>query len=105
MNFEKFGKYLLLEKIATGGMAEVFLAKTLSSHGISKFVAIKRILPQFSNNSDFIKMFQDEALVSVNLNNSNLVTTIDFGTENNQFFIAMEFVNGKNLRQLLNELK
>lgn len=104
-NFEKFGKYILLEKLAAGGMAEVYLAKSAGANGVNKFVAIKRILPQFSNNQEFIEMFQEEAKVSVNLNHSNVVSIYDFGIEKGQFFIVMEFVEGRNLRQIINELK
>lgn len=104
-NVEKFGKYILLEKIAAGGMAEVYLAKSYGASGVNKFVAIKRILPQFSNNPEFIEMFQEEAKVSVNLNHSNVVSIYDFGTEKGQFYIVMEFVEGRNLRQIINELK
>lgn len=104
-SFEKFGKYILLEKLAAGGMAEVYLAKSAGANGVSKFVAVKRILPQFSNNDEFIEMFQEEAKVSMNLNHSSVVSTYDFGTEKGQFFIVMEFVEGRNLRQIINELK
>jgi len=103
--YEKFGKYILLEKLAAGGMAEVYLAKSAGASGVNKFVAIKRILPQFSGNEEFIQMFQDEAKVSVNLNHSNVVSIYDFGVEHGQFYIVLEFVEGRNLRQIINELK
>jgi serine/threonine-protein kinase len=103
--YEKFGKYILLEKLAAGGMAEVYLAKSAGANGVNKFVAIKRILPQFSNNQEFIEMFHEEAKVSVNLSHSNVVSIYDFGIEKGQFFIVMEFVEGRNLRQIINELK
>ncbi len=104
-NFEKFGKYLLLEKIAAGGMAEVYLAKSAGANGVNKFVAIKRILPHLSTNQDFVEMFKQEAKVAVNLNHSNIVSIYEFGIEKGQFFIVMEFVEGRNLRQIINELK
>lgn len=104
-NFEKFGKYILLEKLAAGGMAEVYLAKSVGTGGVNKFVAIKRILPQFSSNQEFIDMFHEEAKVSVNLTHSNVVSIYEFGTEKGQFFIVMEYVEGRNLRQIINELK
>ena len=87
MQYEKFGKYVLLEKLATGGMAEVWLAKAPSIGGISKFVAIKRILPQFSESPEFIDMFKDEAKIAINLNHSNIVSIYEFGMEKNQFFL------------------
>ncbi len=102
---EQFGKYMLLEKLAMGGMAEVFLAKTSGASGIGKFVAIKRILPQFSSNEEFIKMFTEEAKINVNMSHSNIVPIHEFGIEDGQFFLAMEFVEGKNLRQILSKLK
>jgi serine/threonine protein kinase len=104
-NVEQFGKYILLEKIAAGGMAEVYLAKSSGANGVSKFVAVKRILPQYSDNQEFIEMFKDEANVAINLNHSNVVTIYDFGIERGQFYLVMEFVEGRNLRQILNELK
>ena len=104
-NIEQFGKYILLEKIAAGGMAEVYLAKSNGANGLSKFVAVKRILPQYSDNAEFIDMFKEEAKVAINLNHSNVVSIYDFGIEKGQFFLVMEYVEGRNLRQILNELK
>lgn len=102
---ERFGKYLLLERLAAGGMAEVYLAKSIGANGINKFVAIKRILPQYSDNAEFIDMFKEEAKIAVNLNHSNIVSIYDFGIEKHQFFLVMEFVEGQNLRQILNHMK
>ena len=104
-NIEVFGKYILFEKIAAGGMAEVFLARSNGAGGITKFVAIKRILPQYSDNPDFIKMFKEEAKIAINLSHSNVVSIFDFGIENSQFFLVMDYVEGKNLRQILNKMK
>ena len=104
-NIEQFGKYILLEKLAAGGMAEVYLAKSNGANGVSKFVAVKRILPQFSDNEEFIEMFKEEAKVAIHLNHSNVVSIYEFGIEKGQFYIVMEFVEGRNLRQILNELK
>lgn len=102
---EQFGKYVLLEKIAAGGMAEVFVAKSAGANGVNKFVAIKKILPQFSQNNEFVNFFKAEAEVTINLSHSNIVSIYDFGIENEQFFLVMELVEGKNLRQIINELK
>jgi serine/threonine-protein kinase len=103
--YEQFGKYLLLEKVATGGMAEIYLAKSNAANGLNKFFAIKRILPQFTNNEDFVSMFKEEAKVCINLNHSNVVSIFDFGIEQGQFYLVMDFVEGRNLRQIINELK
>ncbi len=102
---ENFGKYILLEKLAAGGMAEVYLAKSTGASGINKFIAIKRILPQYSDHPEFIEMFKEEAKIAVNLNHGNVVSIYDFGVEKNQFFLVMEYVEGQNLRQILNHLK
>ncbi len=87
-----------------GGMAEIFLARSSGAGGIGKFSAIKRILPQYSGNSEFINMFKDEAKINVNLSHSNIVPVYEFGVENGQFYIVMEYVNGKNLRQVINRM-
>jgi eukaryotic-like serine/threonine-protein kinase len=105
VGIEEFGKYILLEKIASGGMAEVYLAKSTANSGISKFIAIKRILPQFSENPEFIEMFKEEAKIAANLNHGNVVSIFEFGVERSQFFLVMEYVEGQNLRQVLNHLK
>jgi serine/threonine protein kinase len=104
-NFETFGNYILLEKLAAGGMAEVYLAKKIAASGVQKFVAIKRILQQYSDSKDFIAMFKDEAKIAINLSHSNVVSIYDFGVESSQFYIVMEFVEGRNLRQILNRMK
>lgn len=103
--FERFGKYILLEKLASGGMAEIYLAKSLGAQGINKFLAVKRILPQFCELPEFKEMFREEANVSVNLRHSNVVPIFDFGEERNQLYLVMDYVEGRNLRQILNELK
>lgn len=105
MKPSQFGKFILLEKIAAGGMAEVFLAKSSSSEGLSKFIAVKRILPQFSSNDEFIEMFKAEAKIALNLTHSNVVSINEFGEHSKQYYLAMDYVQGRNLRQLVNRLK
>lgn len=102
---ERFGKYILLEKIATGGMAEIYLARAPGASGINKYVAIKRILPQYSDNPEFVEMFKSEAKIAINLKHSNIVSIFEFGVEKGQFFLVMDFVEGKNLRQVINRMK
>jgi serine/threonine protein kinase len=103
--YEKFGNFILLEKIAAGGMAEVFLAKKIGASGVQKFLSVKRILPQFSESEDYIRMFKEEAKIAVHLSHSNVISIHEFGVENNQFYIAMEYCEGRNLRQILNKMK
>ncbi len=103
--FEQFGNYVLLEKLASGGMAEVFLAKRMGASGVQKFIAVKRILPQFSDSEEFVQMFKDEAKIAVNLSHSNVISIHDFGVEMDQFFLVMEYCEGRNLRQILNKMK
>lgn len=86
-------------------MAEVFLARSSGASGIAKFFAIKRILPQYAESPEFIEMFKDEAKIAINLNHSNIVSIHEFGVQNNQFFLVMDYVEGRNLRQILNKMK
>lgn len=97
----KFGKYELLEKIGTGGMAEIYLARGLGAEGLHKTLVIKRILPQFSTNARFVEMFIAEAKIAVQLNHPNIVQIYDFGKVDDDFYLAMEFVDGFNLAELL----
>ena len=98
---EGFGDYVLLDRIAQGGMAEVFLAKRRGVEGFEKVVAIKRILPELSSNRDFISMFINEAKIAARLSHPNIVQIFDFGKIDNYYFIAMEYVHGENLREVL----
>jgi serine/threonine protein kinase len=101
---QAFGKYFLVDKIATGGMAEIFKAKTFSHGGFENLVVIKRILGHLSDNDDFVEMFVDEAKVSVALQHANIVRVYDFGKVLDNYFIAMECVDGKDIRALLRRL-
>ena len=98
---QKFGKFTLLDKIASGGMAEIFMAQTLGPGGFEKIVVLKRILPSFSGHQEFISMFIEEAKITSQLTHSNIVQIHEFGEIDNTYYLSMEFVDGKNLRQLL----
>jgi len=100
-----FGEYKILKKIATGGMAEVFLAKRVGMKGFEKLLAIKRILPQFSENEEFIAMFIDEAKLAAKLTHRNIVQIYDFGSQEGSYYIAMEYIFGKDLRSILKKSK
>ncbi|HEX3527227.1 MAG TPA: TonB family protein [Thermoanaerobaculia bacterium] len=99
---EPFGQYSLLEKIAVGGMAEVWKARMRGVEGFQKMVAIKKILAHMSENSEFIGMFIDEAKLAAQLSHPNIVHIYDLGKINRSYYIAMEYVEGKDLRSLLN---
>ncbi len=100
MQVKQFGKYMLLERIAIGGMAEVYKAKSLGVEGFEKLLAIKRILPSVAEDEEFITMFIDEAKISVQLSHANIAQIFDLGRIEDSFFIAMEFVHGKDLRTI-----
>jgi serine/threonine protein kinase len=99
---ERFGKdIVLLERLAAGGMAEVYRGKHLGFGGFEKTVAIKRILPNFANSDEFKEMFRQEANLSAQLQNPNIVQIFSNGEFNGYLYLVMEFVNGKNVRQLI----
>jgi serine/threonine protein kinase/CheY-like chemotaxis protein len=99
---ERFGQYTLLEKIAAGGMAEVWKARMRGVEGFQKTVAIKKILPHMTDNSEFVGMFIDEAKLAAQLSHPNIVHIYDLGKIGRDFYIAMEYVDGKDLRSLMN---
>ena len=101
----RFGKYVLLDRINVGGMAEVFKAKAFGVEGFEKIVAIKRILPTMSEDDEFIKMFVDEARITVQLHHENIVQVHELGREAEQYYIAMEYVSGRDMRQVLDAMK
>ncbi len=97
----KFGQYVLLEKIATGGMAEVWKARMRGVEGFQKIVAIKKILPHLSDNQDFIEMFVDEAKLAAQLNHNNIIHIYDLGKIQSSYYIAMEYIDGYDLKNIL----
>ena len=101
----EYGNYLLLEKVATGGMAELFKAKRRGVQGFQKIVAIKRILPHLVENEEFVTMFIDEAKLAAQLNHPNIAQIYDLGKIEDTFYIAMEYVEGHDLRKILKKCK
>ena len=97
----QFGRYQLLEKIGSGGMAEVFKARMRGEEGFEKIVAIKRIVPHMAANDAFITMFVDEAKLAAQLNHNNITHIYDLGKVDAWHYIAMEYVEGRDLRSLL----
>ncbi len=100
-----FGKYLLLDRISVGGMAEVFKAKSYGVEGFEKIIAIKRILPTMGEDRDFIKMFIDEAKIAGQLAHANICQIFELGRIDGAHFIAMEYIWGKDLLQIQNRLR
>jgi len=98
----KFGRYFLLDLLAQGGMAEIYRARYASADGAGRLLVIKRIQKDYGAQSEFLQMFRSEIKVSMGLNHPNIIQLFDYGEEQGQPFIAMEFVDGRNLRQILN---
>jgi serine/threonine protein kinase len=105
LGLEEFGNYYLLEKVAVGGMAELFKARQRGVHNFEKIVAIKRILPHLSDNDEFVRMFIDEAKLAAQLTHPNIVQIFDLGKAGGFYYIAMEFVDGRDLRSLLRKVR
>ncbi len=102
---EEFGNYYLMEKIAVGGMAELFKARQRGVHDFQKIVAIKRILPHLSDNDEFVRMFIDEAKLAAQLTHPNIAQIFDLGRVSGFYYIAMEFVDGRDLRSMLRKVR
>ena len=97
----KIGKYELVRKLAAGGMAEVFLAKFEWAYGLEKTVVVKRILRHMATDPNFIAMFFSEAQLAAKLDHPGIVQIIEFGESEDANFLAMEYVDGLTLRDLL----
>lgn len=96
-----FGKYRLVRRLAFGGMAEIFLARLVGDQGFEKTLVLKRILPQFSSDPDFTRMFVDEAVLAARLTHPNVAQVYDFGEVDGIYFITMELVDGADLRRVV----
>lgn len=99
------GKYEVVKRLAYGGMAEVLLGRISGADGFSRNVVIKRILPQHSENSAFIAMFRDEARITSQLFHGNIGQVIEFGEQNGQHYLVLEYVHGPSLAVILSALK
>jgi serine/threonine protein kinase len=96
-----YGPYQLLERVAVGGMAEVFRAKRTGVEGFEKVVAVKRILSHLSDNKEFVDMFIDEAKMVAGLAHPNVAQIFDLGKHEKNYWIAMEYVHGRDLRTIM----
>ncbi len=102
---KRFGKYTLLRKLATGGMAELFLALQKSVAGFEKLIVIKRILPAMNADKAFIDMLLHEARIAATLSHPNIVQIFDVGQVEGTYFIAMEHVHGEDIRSIVRQMK
>lgn len=98
---DTFGKYTLLRHIATGGMAEIWLAEQTGPGGFAKELVIKRILPHLADDEQFIDMFLDEARLVAQLSHPNIAQIYELGQEDGEYYIAMEYIRGLDLAELL----
>jgi CRP-like cAMP-binding protein len=98
---ESFGRYQLIDRLAVGGMAEILLARSASLGGVDRTCVIKRILPQFSQDLTFVSMFIDEARITIGLDHKNIVRLYDFGQHDGTYFMAIEYVDGTDLAELM----
>jgi protein kinase-like protein/PEGA domain-containing protein len=96
----QYGRYQLLDRVAVGGMAEVYRAKNWGVEGFQRIVAIKRILPNLVEDEAFLAMFIDEAKIAVQLTHPNIAQIFELGKVDKSYFIALEYVPGKDLRAL-----
>ncbi|MCB9759164.1 MAG: serine/threonine protein kinase [Alphaproteobacteria bacterium] len=102
---EVFGQYHLLEKIATGGMAEVFRARSYGMAGFEKILVIKRILEHLSKDREFVALFIDEARIAVSLIHVNIVQVFELGEVSGSYYMAMEYVHGLDLARLVSRAR
>jgi serine/threonine protein kinase len=99
----RLGRFLLVRRLAIGGMAEIYLAHTRGIEGFEKFVVLKRILPQFAANEEFIKMFTDEARIAATLHHPNVAQVYEIGQAGGSYFFTMEYVHGEDVRNIIKQ--
>ena len=98
---QQLGRYHLLDRIAFGGMAEIYRAKTFDGQGHAHLVAVKRVLAHLAEDDDFIQMLVDEAKIASLLRHANIARVYEFARAHGEYFIAMEHVDGKDTRTIL----
>lgn len=97
----RFGRYTLLRPLSTGGMGEIFLARLEGAQGFEKLCVIKKILPHLAQDKDFVDRFVDEARILVKLSHGNIAQVLDMGLHEGAPYIALEFIDGKDLRRVV----
>lgn len=98
---EALGKYKIIQRLAVGGMAELFLARVTGLEGFEKYVVVKRILPHHAEDSHFVDMFLDEAKLAARLDHQNIVQVHDIGQDDGAYFFVMEYLHGEDVQGLL----
>lgn len=101
---QRYGRYILIDRLGAGGMAEVFRALVLGPENFQRMVVVKRILPDLSAKPGFIKMFIDEATICGRLSHPNVIQVHEFGKQDATYFIAMEYVQGRPLGSIMSRL-
>jgi serine/threonine protein kinase len=101
---QEFGPYVLIDQIAVGGMAEIYLAKTRGFAGFEKYLALKVIHPNYANDEQFVQMLIDEAKISVGLNHANIAQIFDLGRHGDTYYISMEYIDGFDLFRIMRRL-
>lgn len=101
----RFGDYELIEKLATGGMAEVFLARSFGVEGFQRRLVIKRILPRLASSERFVSLFVQEAKVCSMLDHPNIVHVFDLGKVGDEHFMAMEYIHGRDLTRTVRKMR
>ena len=100
VSLENYGNYQLLKRLATGGMAQIYLARRKGPEASEDLVVVKRILPHLGENKEFVQMFLDEAKIAARLAHPNIVAVYDLGAQDDSFFIAMEYIHGEDVRRM-----
>lgn len=103
--WRRIGRYELGPKLAAGGMAELYVARATGVHGFQKYVAIKRILPRFTDDREFVEMFLDEARLAAQLEHPNVVHVHDIGEDDDGPFFTMDYIHGQNLLAIVRRLR
>jgi serine/threonine protein kinase len=101
---QRYGRYVLVDRLGAGGMAEVFRSVVIGPEQFERVVVVKRILPHLTENPSFVKMFIDEATLCGRLSHPNIIQVYEFGREEGQYFIAMEYLEGLNLANVLGDM-
>src|SRR3954447_8423608 len=100
----RIGKYEIVHRIACGGMAEIYLARASGIHGFEKYVVLKRILPQYAANQEFVRMFLKEARVAASLDHANIAHVYEIGESRGNYFFTMEYLHGEDVRWVMHQL-